>query len=89
MIASTGLLLSSLLVTHSADEFDSLESMATAIGKDRVQLMVSSTGSSFYRDILTHQSDTMQLMRQAIEHNPVAFANATERYLAVSNGWGG
>ena len=84
----TDLLLLSLLVPLAADEFASLEAMTDAIGRDRVTLMFSSNGSSFYRDILTHQSDTMILLHQTIEHNPVAFANLTELLLAVSNGWG-
>ena len=84
----TGLLLSSLLVVQSAYEFTSLETMADAIGKGQVQLVFQSPGTSLYRDIFTHQSDAMYRLRQAIAHNPVAFANSTEQLLAVSNGWG-
>ena len=62
--------------------------MAGAVGRGEVTLVFQSAASSFHRDILTHQSNAMGLMRQAIAHNPITFIQNSEQRLAVSNGWG-
>jgi hypothetical protein len=59
----TGLLLSSLLVHVEHKDYESIEEMARAITEGRVRLAFASIGSAYYRDIFTHNSETMSTMK--------------------------
>ena len=63
--------------------------MAEVVHQGQIRYATTSSGSSFYRDILTHNSDAMLLMRTALEANPVLIIpNSIDLYTAVSNGHG-
>jgi hypothetical protein len=58
------MLLSSILVADGQHNFESLEELAAAIEQGNMRLTLPSTGSAYYRDIETHNSETMQQMRE-------------------------
>ena len=63
--------------------------MAVAIRAGRVQLYLNHPGTAYYADIMTHESTTMRLVRQAIEVNPVQFVpKRADIFTGISNGKG-
>lgn len=62
-----GLLLSSMLIDSSAPPFASLDEMATEVAKGNIKFITHSKSSAYYRDIMTHNSETMQRMREVCE----------------------
>ncbi len=66
----TGLLLSTLLLDVAPPQYQSLTEMSYAIKSGRVQLTMDSQANPFYKDIQTHDTSVMQLMREVRARPP-------------------